>query len=220
MKATDDLKAFTIELIAEGEALEKTSFASSQQRWVSPENFSKFASGGRLLLKKLGPFGSVWESAFDSELKHFLVVSSKMLGALRSILEAIENGRLISIEERVEVEVLGDLMEHAEILLKDKHYLACCVVQRAVLEERLRNLCQKWQCAPTKAKPGIDDYNQALYAKGKSDPTTDFHKATMQWVTAMAAIGNDAAHIVREITRDDAERMRRELTSFLAKFAP
>ncbi len=194
------------------------------------------ASKGRLLLLKLGAFAKIWAEVFEPPkggttytvssgaspiVKGGIPASraERMLGAARSIKEAIDKGRLVTIEDEVTSEVLGDLMDQASALFKGGYCLACCVVLRAVLEERLRKLCQNRGCNPTQPRPGIDDYNQALYARGKTLPSTDYQKTDMIWVQSIASIGNDAAHNKRLIANEDAERMTRDVVSFLAKFS-
>ena len=71
-----------------------------------------------------------------------------MLGALDSIREGIEAGRLLRVEDLVFAEAFANLIEQAEYLLKRNYFLASGVLLRAVLEEELRRMCEINECTP------------------------------------------------------------------------
>lgn len=98
------------------------------------------------------------------------------------------------------------------------YYLASAVILRAVLEERLRSICAKQQCIPAKPRPTIEDFNQALYKQSEKSLEPYFRKSTMQRVTAMAGVGNDAAHNKRPILQEDTQSFLRDLKDFLTRF--
>jgi hypothetical protein len=77
------------------------------------------------------------EAPPDGNIEHF----DKIRYVLDSIANALAKGRLATIDELVSAEVLGDLLEHAEELLKSHFNLAAAIILRAVLEERLRKMC-------------------------------------------------------------------------------
>jgi Domain of unknown function (DUF4145) len=221
MKSSEHLKTFVEELETEAEAVSRA--VTGHDYWETPildvRTLHAFLTKCQLLVVQLGPLGEQWKARFEAQEKEVFENFQKARGALSAIADMLKKGRLVRLEEMCIVEVLGDLVEHADILYSNNHYLACCVVLRAVLEERLRKLCDAWGCLPQKAKPSIDDYNQALYALGKTSTSVGYDNAAMLWVTSIAAIGNDAAHALRSIEKGDAERMLRDVQTFLAKFS-
>ena len=219
----------TEELIKEAEELRVACFKAQQSLYGNPGHGAAgrmdmmiARAKGRLLLMRLGPYAKAFEKGFADRFEDM----SDREAAIESqanastILEAIQKGRFNRIDEIVTAEVLGGLRGHAEQLSSGGFHLAAAVVLRAVLEERLRLLCESRDCSPDKAKPTLEDFNQALYKHGKDHPESGYTRATMTWVQAMAAVGNDAAHNLREITRVDAERMLGDVDRFLAQFSP
>src|SRR5438552_8450614 len=109
---------------------------------------------------------------------------------------------------RVGAEVLGDLLEHAEELLRSKFYLAAAIVMRAILEERLRKLCGCNACQPTVNRPTIEHFKQSLYAANVID------KIVAKDIDWMASIGNAAAHQLLEYKDADVPHLYTRLTAF------
>ena len=136
-----------------------------------------------------------------------------MLGALQSVLESVEHGRLAAFEDIVFAEAFANLIDQGEYLLEKDYHLAAGVVFRAVLEERLRRLCDVHGAMPAKPRPTISDYNQSLYKANVYD------KIVMKHVDAMATVGNAAAHGTDGFHPADVVQLRTNLVSFLARFA-
>lgn len=166
----------------------------------------------RNLVNVLGKAADPWRNAFKEKGDETQCdVVRARLGALEALERAVQNDLLVKIENLVHAEALGSLLEQAEHLNKNGYYVAACVLGRSVLEEHLRNLCLKHGCMPSQANPTVNSYNMALY------PTV-YDKIKMQHVTGLATIGNDAAH-QQKATKDDCERLLRELPSFMATTA-
>lgn len=203
------------EILSDCERVLGTARHVNATAFVDEGMFAEVLTKSSFLLRKLGPFQN------DISLAGLTKKPSsveKLMGIFRAVKTSAEKGRLATAEELISGEVLGDLLEQAQELLEKHYYLACCVILRAVLEERLRKLAATHDCSPQGPRPGIEDYNQALYAANRADANKGYGKATMQWVTSMAGIGNDAAHNKREIGKEDAERLMDGLRRFLPQF--
>ena len=109
----------------------------------------------------------------------------------------MDEGLLVKYEDLIFAEAFADLYEQGQHLFSQGYFLAAGVVFRAVLEEHLRHLCERNECTPVKEKPTINDLNMALY---KCDSPV-YEKSVMLHVTALAAVGNDAAHNNPELKR-------------------
>ena len=219
MKVTDELKELATELVA---ACDQAAKLVTHPDPGNPGHFitrcdttksSRAAAKGRLLIYKLGVFGSIWAGPFDAN--DFTVTTNveKMSGTAQEILEAIEKGRLSSIEEKVSAAVLGDLVEHAEILIEQKFHLAAAVVLRAVLEERLRKLCEAHTLPITAPKPTMDHFRQAL---AKADVIDKVVAKKIDW---MAGVGNAAAHNLPSFNPADVPGLYKDTLDFLDRFA-
>jgi hypothetical protein len=115
-------------------------------------------------------------------------------------------------------EAFSDLLEQADHLLEKNHFLAAGVLGRAVLEEHLRKWCQHVGCAflkpdgTPKDKPTMSDFYGELQKGGQLNALQRRH------VENMAAVGNACAHNMGTATRDDVERLLRDVRDFLVRF--
>lgn len=219
MHARDAVASFADDLIDEGTRLQSTAFqrktsSFTVDTFVDLQAFYNWRSSCRLILKQLGAFSNPWAPVLDLEQPMNNIGTVKaMIGALESIRDNVARGRLASFEDIVFAEAFANLTEQGEYLL-DKHYfVAAGVIFRAVLEERLRRMCQTHGQTPQKTRPTITDYNQALYKAQIYD------KIEFKNVDAMAAVGNSAAHNSPGLTIDRVKRFRTDMVEFLAKFS-
>ena len=106
------------------------------------------------------------------------------------------------------------LSEQAEYLLDQGYFLASGVILRAVLEERLRSLCQHRLISFNKANPTLNDYNTELYRARIYD------KILLKEIDTLIAIGNEAAHNDAGFTVDKAKQLNNGVKSILLKLSP
>jgi|GEM_PF-1458809 len=221
MKTNEKITSLVEKLIHNGESLCKNPWEDNQfknigivTRFVDLEGFNKWLGSFHLLLSLLGPVGKPWQDIYESSKKgNRLENSLSILGSLRSIKESLNDGLLISFEDIVYAEAFSDLIEQAEYLYEQGYFLASGVLLRAILEERLKKLCESKGCQPGKTRPTIIDYNQNLYT------TKIYDKITFKHVDSMAAIGNAAAHNDPQLNKQEVERFLRDLPAFLLRFS-
>lgn len=187
--------------------------AGTMGSYVDRVQFSSLIAGCRLLITKLGPFGKVWDELLAEPPHHKAVNFDKISGVLDAISNALDKGRLATIEEVVSAEVLGDLLEHAEELIRSKYYLAAAIILRAVLEERLRKLCESNSCMPTSQRPTIENFKQSLQTAKVID------KIGVKDIDWMAGVGNAAAHNLSEYKNEDVPQLFQRVTAFLTRFS-
>lgn len=213
MKASKELTDFVEDLRKEAASVAHTRQKGQWGSWVDASKLNGLAAGCRLLIAKLGPFGRVYDEMLkappNGNAEHFDRISP----VLDSIATALAKGRLATIEEVVSAEVLGDLLEHAEELLKSKFNLAAAIILRAVLEERLRKLCASHGCVPTASRPTMENFKQSLYAANIID------KIVVKDIDWMAGVGNAAAHHLSEYNDADVPQLFNRVTAFLSRFA-
>lgn len=211
----------TKRLIAEGEGVLGTEFDASnphitylggRPRGVEITPFAKWQAGCVNFVRMLGDAGESWQDNFTRK-KNDPPTVKRMIGTLQAIKESLEHNLLLTVEDLVRAESFNGLLEQAEYLQDGGYFLAAGVLGRAVLEEHLRSLCDVKKCMPTKGKPTLNDFKDALY-KAKHINMTQ-----MKHVESMAAIGNNAAHNKPELTDDDVRRLIRDVRDFLAKHA-
>ena len=217
MAYSDKLGRLLEKLITDGEQLlsKATPMRSTTVKEIRDSKaLYKWASELLLFKSIAGDMIKPWKH----ELQHNGVVIlayelERPVIVLKTIQSAMADGLLVRFEDLVIADAFADLTEQARYLLSQGYFLAAGVILRAVLEEKLRNMCKRHSCVPAKANPTISDFNQTLYTA--STPVYD--KTMMQHVTAMAAIGNDAAHNNPALKKEDVERLMRDLPEFLAR---
>jgi hypothetical protein len=213
MKASQELIDFVEDLRKEARDVRATRQTESYNDWVDAGKLNGLAAGCRLLIAKLGPFGKVWDQMLRPPANYDTHNFEKISAVLDSIATALAKGRLATIEEMVSAEVLGDLLEHAEELLKAKYNLAAAIILRAVLEERLRKLCSSNHCLPTAVRPTIEHFKQSLSTAQVID------RLVVKDIDWMAGVGNAAAHNLPEYNADDVPQLYHRLTAFLTRFS-
>ena len=203
------------EMIQEGEKLKTTRFipdALGAPVCVELQGYGKFAGRLKSLAFILGELGQPWKEELTKDHginRHSTLVG--LIGLLEAIKNDIENDHLIRAENIIRAETLTDLFEQAEYLLEQGYFLAAGVLARAVIEEHLRKRCDELGCIPSKSKPTLNDFNQALYSSKNID------KIAMKNIDSLAAVGNDAAHNNPSLKQDDVERFVREVPNILQK---
>lgn len=217
-KSKEVIASFAQKLIEDGNALLGTQFerktsSFTRDKFVDLQTYHQWCASCRLLVQQLGPFAEPFRDVLTEQKKHnnTTAVKSK-LGALESVLESVEHGRLAAFEDIVFAEAFANLIEQGEYLLEKDYHLAAGVIFRAVLEERLRRLCDVHGEIPTKARSTVADYNQSLYK------ATVYDKIVMKHVDAMAAVGNAAAHGTDDFDPAHVVQLHTNLVSFLARF--
>lgn len=216
MKEKDRISSLVDELIKESEELIKTKWQPKvigARPHVDLELFAKVRAKCRLLLSLLGPLGTPWKPDLENNPKNLLSVTLTILGSLRTIKEAIEEGLLLRFEDLILADAFVDFLEQAKYLFNQGYLLASGVILRAILEERLKKMCESNNCVPEKDRPTISDYNQSLYKEKIYD------KIIFKHVDSMTSIGNDAAHNKADLRKEDIERFMKDLEGFLQRFS-
>jgi hypothetical protein len=212
MKASQELIDFVEDLRKEAANVGATRQRGDWGAWVDAAKLNGLAAGCRLLVAKLGPFGHVWDEMLQVPPNCNDVHFDKISPVLDSIAKALSKGRLATIDEIVSADILGDLLEHSEELLKSKYNLAAAIILRAVLEERLRKLCASNGCVPVGPRPTVEHFKQSLYAAHVID------KIIAKDIDWMAGVGNAAAHNLPEYNDADVPQLYQRVTAFLTRF--
>jgi hypothetical protein len=120
--------------------------------------------------------------------------------------EDYEGGYLHSIRDLIQAAIFDSELEQAEELLAAGYYAAAAVIAGAVLETRLRQLCED-RGIPT----GKLDKMNADLTKAQV-----YNQLTQKQITALAAVRNSAAHGRTDFTGGDVTTMVRDVRSVLA----
>ena len=120
-----------------------------------------------------------------------------------------KKGYLSSIKTLVQAEVFESQLEQSQELLDNGYKLASAVIAGIVLETGLREICSRENILHGK----LDKMNADLAKKGI------YNKLQQKRITALADIRNSAAHGKdNEFTKEDVQKMIRDIEDFLAKY--
>ncbi|MCL2312291.1 MAG: DUF4145 domain-containing protein [Firmicutes bacterium] len=220
MKNLELIKKICEECITEGEALLLTKWVSDSiggmqlinpTTYVDLEKFKEWESNCNVLISILENYSDPWSKLFKGDKINSFIEAKSMLGGLKSILSAVDKGYLIRVEELVYAEAFSNLMEQAEYLFSLKYFLAAGVITRAVLEEKLKNLCHSSDLNFSKPNPTLSDYNNELYKSKKID------KIEMKNIDFLISVGNNAAHN-QPIKEDEIQKMISGVKAILTKY--
>ena len=182
--ASDTEGSFTAQgsIVEDGNNVIANKFHNDGYEYVDLKSFSKWSISVSHLSNMLAPMAKSWQEILEHSMKNNLAVGAiRLHGIVQSISDNLKSGRMSRVEDLVASDTFANLLEQAEHLLEANYFLASGVLCRAVLEERLRMLCDRESCSPAKTRPTINDYPQSLY--GKQTIT----KITLKAIESMAA---------------------------------
>lgn len=134
-------------------------------------------------------------------------------GIFRALLADYENDRMQHYEHFLRQELFGDFLVMATHLIEDEKLKdAAAVFAGGVLEEHLRNLCEKNKITLSE-RPKLDIMNSDLVKNGV------YNKTMQKAVTLWAGIRNDAAHAkYDQYTAAQVEQMISGIQQFVATY--
>jgi len=147
MPAPTQITDLLDKLIADAEELIATSSMNVHNlRVVRPDNRDRVRRWANELAL-IDPWRGELKHDGDSTLTIHLECC---LSALQVIDDAMKQGLLGRYEDLVFAQAFGNLFEQGEHLFEQGYFLAAGVIFRAVLEEKLRRMCDVNSCLPTK----------------------------------------------------------------------
>lgn len=157
---------------------------------------SAFKSSGLSFILNLYGNGHPYYKEFESVLHTYRYESyiNSGIGIINNIIAEIENGWINTIKSLVSAEIFNDFLEMAEHLLDTGYKDPAAVMVGSVLEEHLRQLCNKYDIDTTVEK---DDKLIPLKADRLNSELAKaniFNKLDQKNITAQLDLRNNAAH--------------------------
>ncbi len=181
------LKRFD-ELLIKAQLVERTISTSNRgHRFVGSEKFQEWATSAMNLLQRIFGVESVHYSNFNTQYSKFegYAGSFEMCkGIFTAAKEDYEGGYLFNLKSLLSAEVIDNVLEQAEELLKSGYKDPACVAAGVALETTLRQLCDKKNIPNGK----LDKMNADLYKAGV------YNVGMQKQITAWADRRNNAAH--------------------------
>lgn len=144
--------------------------------------------------------------------------SEKGRGILNSIKTEIDNGWLITLKGLVSAELFSDFIEMADYLLKESYKDPAAVMIGSVLEEHLRQLCNKNGIATEDIRSGKLVPKKADLLNAELASSDIYNKLDQKNVTAWLDLRNKAAHgKYEEYNQQQVEFMLQTVTEFITR---
>lgn len=140
------------------------------------------------------------------------------LGILKAAKDEMEGGWLVTTKGLVSAEIFSDFLEMSEHLLEMNYKDPAAVIIGSVLEEHLRQLCQKHdidnnRMSGNKSVPKKADLLNSELAKAQV-----YNKLDQKNVTAWLDLRNKAAHgHYSEYSKNQVELLCQAVTEFIAR---
>jgi hypothetical protein len=216
MKGKIDILAYLDSLIADGEALLKAEFpvatsSYTKEGFVPLEEYRRWYGNCAVLRSRMGRALAPWEEALTHNMPNKTVVAMALLGTVRSIRDAVDGDHLVSFEDLVVGEVFSSFLDQAQYLHEKGYFIAAGVIARSVLEEELRQVCERESCMPDKERPTLSDFNVSLYKANVYD------KVEFKLIDTLTAIGNECAHALPSASAERVSHMIEQLMALLPR---
>lgn len=186
---------------------------------VNNELFAKFRASTLSFIKNLyGTEHPYYENFYKLVKEAMLNDVEQGLGILGAILDEVIGGWLYTIKGLVSAEIFSDFLEMAEHLLKEGYKDPAAVMIGSVLEEHLRQLCQKNNVDIVVVK-GTDTIPKKADAMN-----IDLCKATVynmldqKQITSWLDLRNKASHgKYSEYTKEQVDIMYQGVLNFISR---
>jgi len=137
------------------------------------------------------PHFAEFQSSTDND---YLYNAENGLAIIRTIRDEIAGGWLFTVRGLVAAEVFADFLEMAEHLLESGYKDPAAVMGGSVLEEHLRQLCNRHSLAVDERKNGKQVPKKADRLNAELAAATAYSKLDQKKVTAWLDLRNNAAH--------------------------
>ena len=139
-------------------------------------------------------------------------------GILSAAREELAGGWLSTTKGLVSAEIFSDLLEMAQHLLDEGYKNPAAVMAGSVLEEHLRQLCQKHSIPTETTKQGRSQPKKADALNADLTKKQVYNRLDQKNVTAWLDLRNKAAHgKYQEYTKEQVSLMLQSLSDFMVR---
>lgn len=207
------------QLIQEGLIVLGTKTPGTWGDWVDSGPMSGFRAAGLSFIHQVygeqHPHFSEFSKGTNEARPH---CASKGIAILNAVKDEIEGGWLQSIKGLVSAELFADFISMAEHLHENGYKDAAAVMTGSVLEQHLRQLCQKHDIPVSELKGDKEVPLKADRLNSELAKKSAYNAIEQKQVTAWLGLRNDAAH--GNYSKYDAEQVKQMIAgviSFMAR---
>jgi hypothetical protein len=216
----DDIIKRADQLIEKGKQVLATSKADQYgKEEVDDPKFVDFRSSSLSYLQRLFRQDHPYCIEFSSGVRdRYPYQVERGLGILEGAREEIAGGWLFSTRGLVSAEIFSDFLEMASYLLSEDYKDPAAVIIGSVLEEHLRQLCQKNNIPIETSKQGKSIPRKTDQLNADLAGANVYNKLDQKSVTVWLDLRNKAAHgKYEEYTKEQVDLMLRGVRDFIAR---
>lgn len=208
-------------LITQANTVLKTERKTEWSNYVDAELFSKFRSSALSFLASIYGTSHHYYVEFEKKVAHPDPHYTKQgRGILSAVRDEMAGGWLVSAKGLISAEIFADFLEMAEYLLSEDYKDAAAVMIGSVLEEHLRQLCQKHGVDIVFIRDGETKPKRANALNTDLTKAEVYNKLDEKNVFAWQDLRNKAAHgLCDEYTKEQVAMMLQGVTDFMTRNA-
>ena len=218
----ENLKARVDELILLADKVISTSrYWEMSGNYVDDEIFQQFRSSSLSFLKNAFGENHVFYKEFNSKVSDTAHSKSETgRGILKAVKNEIEGGWMFTVKGLLSAEIFSDFIEMAEYLLDEGYKDPAAVMIGSVLEEHLRQLCNKHEIPTVNIKDGKPVSKKADLINSELASKEIYNKLDQKGITTWLDLRNKAAHgKYSDYTKEQVELMLQGVTNFMTRIS-
>lgn len=215
----EDLKRRIDELISIAGQVLSTKYQNGFGPSVSYEQFNEFRSASLSFLRNTFGTEHPFYAEFDTKVKSSTPRDTEQgRGILKAAHQEISGDWLFTVKGLVSAEIFSNFLEMAKYLLEEGYGDPAAVMTGSVLEEHLRQLCNKNSIAIEFVKDGAPIAKKAELLNSELASKDVYNKLDQKSITSWLDLRNKAAHgKYSEYTKEQVEIMYLGVTNFIAR---
>lgn len=215
----EEIKNRINELIFLSDKVLSTETESEWGYHVNEELFREFRSASLSFIRNTFGEKHPFYSEFDRETNSVTpYCTTEGKGILKAVKSEIDGGWHFKLKDLVSAEIFSDFLEMAEYLLNENYKDAAVVMIGGVLEEHLRQLCNKYGIATEITKNDRKVHKKADLLNSELVKANSYNKIDHKSVTSWLGIRNDAAHgNYNEYTKEQVSLMYQGVLNFISR---
>ena len=215
----EDLIKRIDQLIQNADEVLQTTRKGQIGSYVSAELFYAFRSASLSFFSMTFGKGHTHYDEFNSQVTESRPRCAGIgRGILSAAREELEGGWLSTTKGLISAEIFSDFLEMAQHLLDEEYKDPAAVMAGSVLEEHLRQLCQKHSIPTEITKQGRPQPKKADALNAELAKEEVYSKLDQKNVTAWLDLRNKAAHgKYQEYTKEQVSLMLQSLSDFMVR---
>jgi hypothetical protein len=188
-------------------------------KWVDTEQFTRFRSSCLSFLLNIFGENNPYYTEFLKDVTNAVpndVQSGK--GILTAVQEEIKGGWFLTTKGLISAQIFSDFLEIANYLFSEGYKDPAAVIAGSVLEEHLRQLCQKNKIEIEHDLKGKKVFKKADEMNADLVKANVYNKLDQKQVTAWLDLRNKAAHgKYNGYTKEQVELMIQGIINFMTR---